>query len=75
MGFFLNGLGNTIAKEDIDAVIENVSNSVIEEIDDIIDDKFEVKTQALTNSVNEVVKSQAVITEKFNNSIQYKVVE
>ena len=75
MGFFLNGLGNTLAKEDMDTVIENVSNSVIEEIDDIIDDKFEVKTQALTNSVNEVIKSQAVITEKFNNSIQYKVVE
>lgn len=74
MGFFLSGVGSGLTKEDMDTVIENVSNSVVVKIDGIIDSKFDSKTQELTNKVNEVVITQEIIDEEFNNVVMCKTI-
>lgn len=61
MGFFLSGVGSGLTKEDMDTVIENVSNSVVVKIDGIIDSKFDSKTQE-------------IIDEEFNNVVMCKTI-
>lgn len=75
MGFFLSGVGNGLTKEDMETMIEDVSNSVVTKIDGIIDTKFNSKTQELTNKVNEVVITQGIIDEEFNHVVMCKTIE
>lgn len=72
MGFFLSGVGNGLTREDMETIIEDVSNSVVTKIDGIIDTKFDNKTQELTNKVNEVVITQEIIDEEFNHVVMCK---
>lgn len=70
MGFFLSGIG--ASNKVSDDALESVVQTVVSKVDGIIDSKFDNKTQALTNQVNQVVESQNRIDNDFNNVVMCK---